>query len=206
MISSLVSLIVPDLGSTLASFLYYPTHWLIQLADFFASLPGSSVAVGSISTEQILLIYGLIISTSMVRWWQRRWWFAGLIAIVLIIIPVWYSANDLLRITLLATDKEPVLVIQDKGQVTLINSGYEGTGGFTILPFLQQQGVNKIYWAVSSKFLANENDAWLEILESLPISNFYAYASQLENNIETQAIQEKLRKRQGTNLYHSVKL
>ncbi|MEO3704214.1 ComEC/Rec2 family competence protein [Trichormus azollae] len=197
MISSLVSLIVPDLGSTLASFLYYPTHWLIQLADFFASLPGSSVAVVSISTEQMLLIYGLIISTSMVRWWQRRWWFAGLIAIVLVITPVWHSANDVLRITLLATDKEPVLVIQDKGQVTLINSGDEGTGRFTILPFLQQQGVNKIDWAVSSKFLANESDAWLEILESLPINNFYAYASQLENNIETQAIQEKLRKRQG---------
>ena len=197
MISSLVSLIVPDLGSTLASFLYYPTHWLIQLVDFSASLPGSSVAVGSISTEQMVVIYGLIISTCMVRWWQQRWWFAGLIAIVLVIIPVWHSANSLLLITLLATDKEPVLVIQDKGQVTLINSGDEGTGRFTILPFLQQQGVNKIDWAVSSKFLANESDAWLEILESLPINNFYAYASQLGNNIETQAIQEKLQKRQG---------
>ncbi|WP_413172960.1 ComEC/Rec2 family competence protein [Anabaena azotica] len=204
MISGLVSLIVPDLGSTLASFLYYPTHWLIQLADFFAGLPGSSVAVGSISNGQMLVIYGLIISTCMVRWWQRRWWFAGLIAIVLVIIPVWHSANNLLRITLLATDKEPVLVIQDKGQVTLINSGDEGTGRFTILPFLQQQGVNKIDWAVSSKFLDNENDAWLEILETLPITNFYDYNSQLENNIETQAIQEKLQKRQG--IYQSLSL
>lgn len=204
MISGLVSLIVPDFGSTLASFLYYPTHWLIQLADFVAGLPGSSVAVGSISNGQMLVIYGLIISTCTVRWWQRRWWFAGLIAIVLVVIPVWHSANNLLRITLLATDKEPVLVIQDKGQVTLINSGDEGTGRFTILPFLQQQGVNKIDWAVSSKFLANENDAWLEILESLPINNFYAYASQLENNIETQAIQEKLQKRQG--VYQSLSL
>jgi competence protein ComEC len=204
MISSLVSLIVPDLGSTLASFLYYPTHWLIQLADFSASLPGSSVAVGSISTEQMLVIYGLIISTCMVRWWQQRWWFAGLIAIVLVIIPVWHSANSLLLITLLATDKEPVLVIQDKGQVTLINSGDEGTGRFTILPFLQQQGVNKIDWAVASKFLANESHAWLEILESLPINNFYAYASQLGNNIETQAIQEKLQKRQG--IYQTLSL
>ncbi|MBK1986152.1 ComEC/Rec2 family competence protein [Sphaerospermopsis aphanizomenoides BCCUSP55] len=202
MVSALFSLIVPDLGSTLASFLYYPTHWLIKLANFFADLPGSSLAVGSISTWQMLVIYGLIIFTCLMRWWQRRWWFAGLIAVVLVIVPVWHSANNLLRITLLATNKEPVLVIQDKGQITLINSGDEGTGRFTILPFLQQQGINKIDWAISSKFLANQNDAWLELLANLPITNFYAYASQVENNLETQIIQEKLQKHKG--IYQSL--
>ncbi|MBD2296952.1 ComEC/Rec2 family competence protein [Anabaena sphaerica FACHB-251] len=197
MISGLASLILPDLGSTLASFLYYPTHWLIQLAEFFADLPGSSVAVGSISTWQMIVIYGLIISTRLLRWWQKRWWFAGLMAIVLVIIPVWHSTNNLLRITLLATDKEPVLVIQDQGKVTLVNSGDEGTGRFTILPFLQQQGINQIDSTISSKFLGNENDAWLEIMESLRINNFYAYTSKSENNIETQSIQQKLQKYKG---------
>lgn len=197
MISGLVSLIVPDLGSTLASFLYYPTHLLIQLAEFFANLPGSSVAVGSISTWQMFVVYGLIISTCLIRWWQKRWWFAGLMAVVLVIIPVWHSTSNLLRITLLATDNEPVLVVQDQGKVTLINSGDEGTGRFTILPFLQQQGINQIDWAISSRFLANENDAWLEIMDRMPIKNFYAYFSQQENNLETQAIQKKLQQQQG---------
>ncbi|WP_353932937.1 ComEC/Rec2 family competence protein [Okeanomitos corallinicola TIOX110] len=197
MISGLASLILPDLGSTLASFLYYPSHWLIKIAEFFAILPGSSVAVGSISTWQMLIIYGLIILTLLMRWWQKRWWLAGLMAVVLIVVPVWHSTNNLLRITLLATDKEPVLVIQDKGKITLINSSDEGTGRFTILPFLQQQGINKIDLAIASKFLVNENDAWLEILHSLPIKNFYAYASKLENNLEIQAIQQKLQKHQG---------
>ncbi|TAF10450.1 MAG: ComEC/Rec2 family competence protein [Nostocales cyanobacterium] len=204
MISGLASLILPDIGSTLASFLYYPTHWLIQLAEFFANLPGSSVAVGSISTWQMLIIYGLIISTCLVRWWQKRWWFASLIAVVLVIIPVWHSTNNLLRITLLATDKEPILVIQDQGKVTLINSGDEGTGRFTILPFLQQQGVNQIDWAISSKFLGNENEAWLEIIESLRINNFYAYGSLQENKIEAQIIQQKLQKKQG--IYQALTL
>ncbi|BAZ80466.1 ComEC/Rec2 family competence protein [Sphaerospermopsis kisseleviana CS-549] len=197
MISGLVSLIVPDLGSTLASFLYYPTYWLIQLAEFFANLPGSSVAVGSISTWQMFVVYGLIISTCLIRWWQKRWWFAGLMVVVLLIIPAWHSTSNLLRITLLATNNEPVLVIQDQGKVTLINSGDEGTGRFTILPFLQQQGINQIDWAISSKFLANENDAWLEIMDRMPIKNFYAYFSQQENNLETQAIQKKLQQQQG---------
>ncbi|MBD2567133.1 ComEC/Rec2 family competence protein [Anabaena lutea] len=197
MISGLVSLILPDLGSTVASFLYYPTHWLIQLAEFFANLPGSSIAVGSISTWQMLMVYGLIISTWLVRWWQKRWWFAYLISVALVLIPVWHSASNLLRITLLTTDTEPVLIIQDRGQVTLINSGDEGTGRFTILPFLQQQGINRIDWAIASKFLPNQSDAWLEVLQNLPIKKFYAYSSGLENNIESQAIQQKLQKHQG---------
>ncbi|MEA5554814.1 ComEC/Rec2 family competence protein [Anabaena cylindrica UHCC 0172] len=204
MISSLASLILPDVGSTLASFLYYPTHWLIQLAEFFVNLPGSSVAVGSISIWQMLVIYGLIISTWLVRWWQKKWWLTGLITIILVIIPIWHSTSNLLRITLLATDTEPVLVIQDRGKITLINSGDEGTGRFTILPFLQQQGINQIDWAIASNFLVNQNDAWLEVLQGLPIKNFYAYASQLNNNIATQAIQQQLQKFEG--IYQPLEL
>lgn len=205
MISGLASLVFPDLGSILASFLYYPTHWLIQIAEFSANLPGSSVAIGSISTWQMLVIYGLIISTSTVRWWQRRWWFTGLITVCLVLIPIWYSTSNLFRITLLATDTEPVLVIQDQGKVTLINSGDEGTGRFTILPFLKQQGINQIDWAISSKFLDHKNDGWLEIMASLPIHNFYAYTSKSENQIQTQAIQQKLQNHQNhQGIYQSL--
>ncbi|TAE59696.1 MAG: ComEC/Rec2 family competence protein [Nostocales cyanobacterium] len=197
MFSGLVSLIVPDLGSYLSSFLYYPTHLLIQIAEFFANLPGSSVAVGSISIWQMLIIYGLIIATCLVRWWQKRWWFAIFLTIILVVVPVWYSTNNLLRITLLATDNEPILVIQDRGKVTLINSGSEGTGRFTILPFLKQQGVNQIDLAISSDFFANENDAWLEVVNDLPIKSFYAYSAQLEKNLEIQAIQNKIGEYKG---------
>jgi competence protein ComEC len=122
--------------------------------------------------------------------------------VVLVIFPVWHSTNNLSRITLLATDKEPVLVIQDKGKVTLVNSGDEGTGRFTILPFLQQQGINQIESAISSKFLVNENGSWLEILQSLAISNFYTYKSNFENTFETQAIQQKIQQQKG--IYQSL--
>ncbi|MTJ07376.1 ComEC/Rec2 family competence protein [Anabaena sp. UHCC 0204] len=204
MISGLVSLISPDLGSTLASFLYYPTHWLIQLVEFFANLPGSLVAVGSISTWQMLTIYILIILAWLVKWWQKRWWFAGLIAVGLVLVPVWHSANNLLRITLLETRTEPVLVIQDRGKTTVINSGNEGTGRFTILPFLRQQGINQINWAIASKFPGYTHDAWLEIMQSLPIKNLYEYTANSENNIETQILQQQLQKHQG--IYQNLPL
>jgi competence protein ComEC len=203
-ISALLALVWTEAGSFLAGLLHYPADWLIQLVEFFGKLPGNSVAVGSISTWQLLAIYMLIFLVWLMRWWQRRWWFAGLIAIGLVLIPVWHSTNTLFRITLLATDTEPIVIVQDRGKVTLINSGEEGTGRFTIVPFLQQQGVNQIDWAIASEFPGNESNAWLELLQRLPIKNFYDYSAKTENAIAVQTIQQEIQKYQG--VYQSLVL
>jgi competence protein ComEC len=190
--SASVSLIFPDGGSTLTGLLYYPTHLLIQLAE----LPTNS-SDGGISLWQMVTIYALMILVWLVQWWQQRWWIAGIISITLVVAPLWYPVNNLLQITVLAAGIEPVLVIQDRGTVTLINSGDENTGNWKILPFLKQQGINKIDWAIASEFPGNDGDAWMEILEELPIKNFYDYAPKLDNSIETQAIQQQLQKHQS---------
>ncbi|BAZ30029.1 ComEC/Rec2-related protein [Cylindrospermum sp. NIES-4074] len=203
-ISAIAALILPDAGSFLAGMLYHPTNWLIRLVEFFSNLPGNLVAVGSISIWQMLTIYTLMILAWQVRWWQKRWGLASLLAITLVLIPVWHSANTMLRITVLAAGAEPVLVIQDRGTVTLINSGDENTGRFTILPFLQQQGVNQIDWAIASDFSGNESDAWMEVLQRLTIKKFYEYSSKPEISFETQAIQQELQKHQG--IYQSLAL
>ncbi|MDZ8263965.1 ComEC/Rec2 family competence protein [Nostoc sp. ChiQUE01b] len=196
-ISALVGLVWTDAGSFLAGVLHYPTDWLIKLVEYFSKLPGNSVAVGSISTWQLLAIYILIILVWLVPWWQRRWWFANMIAIGLVFIPLWYSKNTLFRITVLESGTEPIVVVQDRDTVTVINSGDEGTGRFTILPFLQQQGVNQINWAIATDFQGNESNAWFELMQRLPINNFYEYSSQTDNSITTQAIQQELQKHQG---------
>ncbi|MEH2311345.1 MAG: ComEC/Rec2 family competence protein [Nostoc sp.] len=196
-ISALAALIWIEAGSFLAGVLHYPTDWLIKLVEFFSKLPGNSVAVGSISTWQLLAIYVLIILVWLVPWWQRRWWFANVIAIALVFIPLWHSTNTLFRITVLESGTEPIVVVQDRGTVTVINSGDEGTGRFTILPFLQQQGVNQITWAIATDFQGNESNAWLELLQRLPIKNFSEYSPKPENSIATQAIQQELQKYQG---------
>ncbi|MEH2117403.1 ComEC/Rec2 family competence protein [Nostoc sp.] len=196
-ISALVALIWIEAGSFLAGVLHYPTDWLIKLVEFFSKLPGNSVAVGSISTWQLLTIYVLIILVWLVPWWQRRWWFANVIAIALVFIPLWHFTNTLFRITVLESGTEPIIVVQDRGTVTVINSGDEGTGRFTIIPFLQQQGVNQINWAIATDFQGNESNAWLELLQRLPIKNFYEYSPKPENFLATQAIQQGLQKYQG---------
>ncbi|HEY9802950.1 MAG TPA: ComEC/Rec2 family competence protein [Leptolyngbyaceae cyanobacterium] len=196
-ISAIFALILPEAGSFVAGFLHYPTDWLIQLVEYFSKLPGNAVVLGTISTWQLLSIYALILLVWLVSWWQKRWWFAGLLAVGLVLFPAWHSASTLLRITMLAAGAEPVMVVQDRGTVTLINSGDEGTGRFTIVPFLQQQGVNQIDWAIATDFQNNNNDAWLEVLQRLQIKNFYTYAINKENSLADQAIPQVLQQQKG---------
>lgn len=175
-VSALIGLIWPLAGSALSWLLYFPIHWLIELVEFFSQLPGNSIAVGTISILQLLAIYGLIVLAWHQPWWQRRWWLAGVIGFTLVMIPVWQTQASLFRVTLLATKAEPVLVIQEHGKVTLINSGDTDNVRFTVLPFLQQQGINQIDWAIATNSQSSSSDGWLEILKRLQIKNFYDHS------------------------------
>ncbi|MBD1920038.1 ComEC/Rec2 family competence protein [Microcoleus sp. FACHB-831] len=172
-ISALAALILPMAGSALAWLLYYPTHALIILVQYFSQLPGNTVAVGSISLLQMLGLYGLILLTWVHNWWQRRWWFAMLIALSLVAVPSWQTKAALFRVSVLSTMGQPVLVIQDQKQVLLVNSGDADTVDFTVLPFLQQQGVNQIDWGVAIDSQPASKSGWIQILKRLPIRTFY---------------------------------
>ncbi|MBR8840113.1 MAG: ComEC/Rec2 family competence protein [Stigonema ocellatum SAG 48.90 = DSM 106950] len=197
MLSALVSLILPEVGSILSGLLYYPTHLFIELVRFFSQLPGASVAVGSISIEQMIAIYTIFILTWLISWWQKRFWFSLVIAFGLILIPIWHSASTLFRITVLASGPEPVLVIQDQGKVALINSGDEVTGRYTILPFLQQQGVNQIDWAIASDFQGNGSNSWLQLLQRLPVKVFYDYSPTKAFALVSMGIQALVQNQKG---------
>ncbi|MEG4108877.1 ComEC/Rec2 family competence protein [Microcoleus sp. S13_C5] len=93
--------------------------------------------------------------------------------ISIIVLPAWHVQSSLFQVTLLATSGEPVLVIQDRGKVALINSGDENTVRFTVLPFLQQQGVNSVNFAIATHGHLGLSDGWGKLLERLPVKTFY---------------------------------
>jgi competence protein ComEC len=176
-ISAIASIIYPLAGSVLSWLLYYPTHGLIAIGDFFAKLPGATTAVGTISSLQLVAIYVLFTLACRQKWWQKKWWIAGLLVISLIFIPAWQAQASLFRVTALAAGKEPVLVIQDRSKVLLVNSGNETNSRFTVLPFLQQQGINQIDWAVAANSrMMNDVNNWSLILRNLSVKNFYNYS------------------------------
>ncbi len=196
-ISAVAALILPFAGSFLARVLHYPTDLLIKIVEFFSNLPGNSVAVGSIAIWQVIIIYGLLFCTWQIRWWQKRWFIAALISICLVLIPAWHSANSLFRVTLLAGGREPVVVIQDRGKTTVINSADEDIANFTIVPFLQQQGVNNIDWAIATDFRNDGSSGWLEILERLAVKYFYDYSPSPNYALAQKAIQTQVRQDKG---------
>ncbi|MEG3841557.1 ComEC/Rec2 family competence protein [Microcoleus sp. herbarium14] len=91
----------------------------------------------------------------------------------IVVLPAWHVQASLFQVTLLATSNEPVFVIQDKGKVALINSGDENTVRFTVLPFLQQQGVNSVNFAIATHGHLGLSGGWGKLLERLPIKTFY---------------------------------
>lgn len=172
-ISALAAIIWSVAGSAIAWFLLYPTQFLIGLVQFFNNLPGNSVAVGTISLMQLLLLYSLLGITCIISQVRRRWWLVGLLAVALVAFPVWQNKISQFKVTVLATPGEQVLVIQDKDSVAVINSGEADTASFTVLPFLQKQGVNQIDVAVALDKQPRFRSGWPQMLQSLPIRTFY---------------------------------
>jgi competence protein ComEC len=177
MASALVALIYPLAGSAIASLLYYPTYLLVELVQFFEKLPGSSLAVGKLSLSLMLFIYALIGLVWLNRWCQKRWWAIAIAIVVLIIVPIRYERLNLTRVTVLATRQEPVIVIQNRGKVTLINSGDRATAKYTVLPFLDRQGINQLDCAVAFASGSELFDGWMLLKENLTIKRFWSNKS-----------------------------
>ncbi|MGB6299338.1 MAG: ComEC/Rec2 family competence protein [Rivularia sp. (in: cyanobacteria)] len=196
-ISAVAALILPFAGSFSASVLHYPTNLLIKVVEFFSNLPGNSVSVGSIAIWQVIPIYALLFCTWQIRWWQKRWFIAALISIGLVLIPAWYYSNSLFRVTLLAGGREPVVVIQDKGKITVINTADEDIANYTIVPFLQRQGVNNIDWAIATDFRNDGSNGWLEIIQRLAIKAFYDYSPSPNHALTQKAIQTQVLEDKG---------
>ena len=167
MASALAALVWAPAGSALAWLLLYPSQALRLVVDGFSQLPGNAYAVGTIPTLTAIALYGLLLLTWLQPWWRRQWWLALLLAIGFVVVPAWH-ANASLRVTLLAA-AQPILVVQDAGHTTLINSGDASTAGFAVLPFLQKAGVNEINWAIDADPPSNRPSGWSKIAERLPI-------------------------------------
>ncbi len=192
-ISALVGVAAQDMGSSLAGFLYVPTDWLIKLVEFFSQLPGNSIALGKIAIWQLLTVYGIILLVCLFARFRRRWWLGSLIAITLVFIPAWHNSSNLFQVTVMASGTEPVVAIQNRGEVTLVNSGSEQTARFTIIPFLKQQGVNQIFAAIANDFENETQSGWLTLLQNFSFKNFYQYSSPDSNrNFSQKIIREQL--------------
>ena len=161
------------LGQYLALLLYPFVKALLAIVSFFLHLPGATVAVGSISVVQVILLYGLFVFLWLYRspGLLLRWGSVAA-AVTIALIPNWYSQHNLTQLTIVADTKTPVLILQDGGQAAILNSGGEAAVRYTLLPFLQQQGINRLAWATQSRNSAENREGWLRLWQHLPVDRF----------------------------------
>ncbi|MGL5080438.1 MAG: ComEC/Rec2 family competence protein, partial [Microcoleaceae cyanobacterium] len=209
-------LVWPHLGGMVAALLDYPLQGLMEIVDFFNGLPGNSIATGEIALLQLLALYGIngwiwwhgarrqalnLSSTSSSSSATRKGLNPSLVGLVMAIaivgLPAWYTKTTQFQATVLATSGEPILVIQDRGNVTLVNSGSQDTARYTVLPFLQAQGVNQIEWSVATHSRLGLSIGWPTILEQLPVITFYDNPSSKQTYyVSSQVIRDALEARQ----------
>ncbi|MGA1262550.1 MAG: ComEC/Rec2 family competence protein, partial [Prochlorothrix sp.] len=170
--SAAIAALWPQGGTLLVRLLHYPAQGFWAVVQGFNQLPGATIAVGNLAIAQVILLYGL-----MVFWWLKkpkiRW--ASAIAVLMLglaLVPGWYQRYTWDQLTILRGDRLPVAVIQHQGQVGVINSGSGDQVGYNLLPFLRQQGVNRLDWAVSTDRSPDAYAAWTQLLAEIPITQF----------------------------------
>jgi competence protein ComEC len=171
MISGLVALALPMLGTALATVLWLPTTVLIALVNWAISLPGNTLAMGHIALWQMIGLYGLY---GLGGWSAlgRRWrWLVALLMLITALGPLWYQGATLAQVAVLAAGNDAVMVVQDRQSTLLVNSGTQSTAFYTVGPFLRQAGINRLTYAIAGQSSDAQN--WRALMSQAPIQNFY---------------------------------
>jgi competence protein ComEC len=177
MISAGLGAIVPPLGSAIAWLLLYPTRLLMLIVQTTATLPGANLSVGSIALGQLLFLYGLILLVWWLPLWQKRWYLPLVVAVMAIMVPLWVTKAQELKLTALATGDGQVLVVQNHYQTTLINGGNSETARFAVLPFLTYEAINQLNQAIGLYQNPETVKGWQTINSAVAINKFYTPAS-----------------------------
>ncbi len=143
MLSAFLALFFPSIGTLIAQLLYYPTDFLIKIIQFFNALPYSNFALGQIPLILMLIIYFIYTLTYLNQWLKQRLSISILLTLTLIIVPILSKNNTLIQVTIFDTN-QPNIMIQNKGDNLLITQENYDDLAYTILPFLDSQGVNNI--------------------------------------------------------------
>ncbi|MGB3495333.1 MAG: ComEC/Rec2 family competence protein [Elainellaceae cyanobacterium] len=164
-----------------------PVIWaLMFLVNLFNGFPGSVLITGTITAWQVVVLYGLY----GLVWWQARrrrlWWIVGLGALALVVIPIGFAQTQLVQVTVLATKNTPAIVIQNHGNTGLIYDGTVQDAEYTVLPFLRQQGIGRLTWAIAPS-LATTDSGWDRILQTVSIRTFYSRQLAQRAPTETEA-------------------
>ncbi|MEM9244456.1 MAG: ComEC/Rec2 family competence protein [Cyanobacteria bacterium P01_F01_bin.153] len=196
--------VVPAIGNGLAALLHYPVSWLIAWVTGTANLPGSAIAIGSISIVQLILAYAVMLTVWRWTWFHKNWRLLslGLALVLVLFLPGWQRSLTHQGITLLQTRNGIALINRDRQDTTLIFDGNPSTANFTLLPFLRQQGITEIQNAIhlrdrrSDPKLLGQN--WSTVTREVSLGQLFTAQSQVLQTAAGQALATGIALQKGT--------
>jgi competence protein ComEC len=192
MLSAVCALIIPSVGSAIAYLFYYPIEWFIDLVYWFANLPLGYLAVGKISLLTLFILYSIFVVVWTIQFWQKRWLLIGLFSFCLVFVPNIYRYFTLQQMTIIVGDRQPIIIIQDRGKIGSIATGNINTARYSILPFLSHEGINSIDCLIVLNS-AKETESMLAYMaNNITIDKVYSNAALDMANTERTTINNNL--------------
>jgi competence protein ComEC len=170
-IGSCLALLWPDLGSLVAWFLLWPTQLLIGIVMGISQLPGHALAIGSISLLQLLGLYGCIGAVWLLPRWQRQWRLMAVLGILILVVPLWQVQTQRFLVTVFDHTRTPMMVIEHPNGTVVLNSGDALNASQSLVPFLQQEGINRVDWAIATQPDDPLKSGWTALLQKISITN-----------------------------------
>jgi competence protein ComEC len=170
-ISSLLAIPFPALGGAVAWLLQPVLALLLGFVKFASQLPGSSVAVGAVSWFQMGVLYGLLLALWLVPWCRKQWQWGAWVGLMVVLLPVWHVQSGVTRVTVLANNRLPMLVVQQPGANLVFNSG-AGNATQSLSSFLSLQGINQIDDAFASNRSGRSQAGWSALSQDLQIHRY----------------------------------
>jgi competence protein ComEC len=161
-ISGFLAILFVPLGAAIAWLCHPLLNWTIAIAAWLNTLPNANTNVGTINIWQMLAAYGLLLAIWLLPWfWKmQRWLIPSLLLVILLFVPNAIAQANTFLVTVPSFNDVPIMLIKNQGQVVLINSGDQQFASFTLQPFFQKQGINRINWAVSTDTQPSFSDGW----------------------------------------------
>jgi competence protein ComEC len=92
---------------------------------------------------------------------------------MLLFVPNAIAQSSVFQVTLPSFNDVPMMLIKNQNQTVLINSGDRQFASFTLVPFLQKLGINRIDWGIATDTQPDVSDGWnVLVSSSVAISQF----------------------------------
>jgi competence protein ComEC len=167
LIASCGALLWPPFGSVLAWLLFWSTQLLIAIVSGISQLPGHALSLGSISLWQLLALYGCI----GFAWWSaQQWKLMTAVGLLILVVPMWQVQSQRFLVTVFDETRVPMMAIEHPTSTVVLNSGNRWVASQSLVPFLQQEGINRIDWAIATDNASSTESGWTALLDRIPIT------------------------------------